>query len=65
VEINLESTGGDKGLQHFFGSKITKTCSFVGCRISVQQEKNSKAEIHFQIPKKYCLGDVQSVRCHS
>jgi len=44
-EINLESTGGDKWLQHFLGGqKLTNTCSFVGGCIIVQQEKISKAE---------------------
>ena len=43
MKINLESTRGDKGLKHFFGSKIGKR-SFVGWRIIVQQEKISRAE---------------------
>ena len=30
AEINLESTGGDKGLQHFWGSKINKNLQLCG-----------------------------------
>jgi hypothetical protein len=41
MEINLESTGGDKGFEKFLGVKrLANTCSFVGGRIIVQQEKN-------------------------
>jgi hypothetical protein len=63
--INLESTGDDKGLLHFLGKKMANTCSFVGGRIIVQQGKISRAEILFQNPNNYILGDVQRFCYHS
>jgi hypothetical protein len=55
VEINLESIGGGgKGLYHFLlGQKFSNT------RIIVQQQKISRAEILFQNPKNYSLGDSE------
>jgi hypothetical protein len=44
VKINLESTGVIKGSKIFCGQKLANTCSFVGRRIIVQQEKISRAE---------------------
>jgi hypothetical protein len=44
AEINLESTGVIKGCNILGGQKLANTCSFVGGRIIVQQEKLSKAE---------------------
>jgi hypothetical protein len=61
----MESTRGDKGLQHFLGQKLVNTCSFVGGRIIVQQDKISRAEILFQHLKKYSPGDVQRFCYHS
>jgi hypothetical protein len=67
--INLESTGVINGCNIFFGGgggqKLAITCSFVGGRIIVQQEKISRAEIVFQNLKNYSLGDVQRFCCHS
>jgi hypothetical protein len=45
-------------LHIFGGQKLTKTCSFVGRRNIVQQQKISTAEILFQNPK-----ELQSWRC--
>jgi hypothetical protein len=59
AEINLESTGLINGCNIFFGQKLANTCSFVGGCINVQQEKILRAEILFQSPKNYSLGDVQ------
>jgi hypothetical protein len=44
VEINLESTGVDKGCNIFGGQKLANTYSFVGGRIIVQKEKFSRTE---------------------
>jgi len=44
AEINLESTGVMKGCNIFWGQKLANTCSFVGGRIIMQQEKISRAE---------------------
>ena len=44
AEINLDSTGVIKGCNIFLGQKLANTCSFVGGRIIVQQEKISTAE---------------------
>ena len=45
AEINLESTGGMiKGCNIILNQKLRNTCSFVGGRITVQQEKISRAE---------------------
>jgi hypothetical protein len=47
VEINLERMegGGEiKGCNIFLGEKLANTCSFVGGRIIMQQEKASRAE---------------------
>jgi len=44
AEINLESTGVIKGCNIFVVQKLGNTCSFVGGRIVVQQEKFSRAE---------------------
>jgi hypothetical protein len=41
------------------GQKLANTCSFVGGCIIVQQEEILRAEILFQNPKNYSLGDVQ------
>jgi hypothetical protein len=65
TEINLESTGVNKGLQHFWGSKIGEHCSFVGERIIVQQEKITRTEIPFPNTKNYSLRDVQRFCYHS
>jgi hypothetical protein len=48
AEINLESTGVIKGCKIFLDQKLANTCSFVGERIIVQQEKTSRAQILFQ-----------------
>jgi hypothetical protein len=56
AEINLESMGTDKELQHFWGQKFENACSFVGGRIIVKQEKISTAERSWT---NYGLGDVQ------
>jgi hypothetical protein len=69
AEINLESTGGHKVCNIFSGQKLANTCSFVGWRIIVQQEKKftqlSLSQILFQNPKNYSLGDVQRFCYHS
>ena len=44
AEINLKSTGARKVCNIFLGQKLANTCSFVGKRIIVQQEKISTAE---------------------
>jgi len=45
AEINLVSSGVIKGCNIFWGGKkLSNTCSFVGGRIIVQQEKMSRAE---------------------
>ena len=44
AEINLESTGVIKGSKIFWGQKLANTCSFVGGRIIMQQEKIWRAE---------------------
>ena len=49
MEINLESTGCDKGLQILGGSKIGKR-SFLGGRIIVQQKKISRTERNWKNP---------------
>ena len=44
AEINVESTGGDKGLEHFLGSKIGKCSMWVGtlsCNKKKSQEQNA------------------------
>jgi hypothetical protein len=43
MEINMESTGVKMGCK-FLGQKLANTCSFVGGRIIVLQEKISRAE---------------------
>jgi hypothetical protein len=65
AEINLESTGAIKGCNIFWGQKLANTYSFVGGRITVQQENIWRAEILFQNPKNYSLGDVQRFCYHS
>jgi hypothetical protein len=45
-----------KGCNIFLGQILANTCSFVGGRIILQQEKISRAEILFQNPKNYILG---------
>jgi hypothetical protein len=47
-----------KGSNTLLGQKLANTCSFVGGRIIVQQEKS-------QEQKSYSLGDVQRLCCHS
>jgi len=44
AEVNLESTAVIKDCNISVGQKLTNTCSFVGGRIIVQQEKISRAE---------------------
>jgi len=44
AEINLENTGVIKGCNIFLGKKLASTCSFVGGRIIMKQEKISRAE---------------------
>jgi hypothetical protein len=43
-ETNLESMGVIKGCNIFWGQKLANTCSFVGGRITVQQEKILRAD---------------------
>jgi len=40
AEINLESTGEVKGCKIFWGQKLANTCSIVGGRIILQQQKS-------------------------
>jgi hypothetical protein len=61
VEINLESTGGDKGYNIFFGKKLANTCSFVGGCIVMQQKKISRAERSWTI----LLNVLQEAICYS
>jgi hypothetical protein len=49
---------------NILGLKIGNNCSFMGGYIIVQQEKISRAEIIFQNPKNYSLGDVQRFCYH-
>jgi hypothetical protein len=44
ADINLDSRGAINGCNIFWGQKFANTCSFVGGRIIVQQEKISRAE---------------------
>jgi hypothetical protein len=44
AEINLGSTGSDKGFNILGGQKLANTCSFEGGHIIVQQEQISTAE---------------------
>jgi hypothetical protein len=62
AEINLASTGVIKGCNFFFGQKFANTCSFVGRRIMMQQEKISRAKGSWT---NYSRGDVQRFCYHS
>jgi hypothetical protein len=44
AEINLESTGSDKEFNICLGKNLANTCSFVGRRIIMQQEKISRGK---------------------
>jgi len=51
AEINLEGTGGDKkSCNIFWGQKLANTCSFVGGRIIVQDEKISEGRTQLDEP---------------
>ena len=67
AEINLESTGGDRGLLHFWGSKIDKHLQLCGQAHDLATTKISSTESSWKNPlntlqkaihysfKKFCI----------